>query len=73
MSETDTKKFEIDGKNFTLVFQNDNNLNFEIVVYRADAIELFDVETVIETNGNYATPESVRAYVRKNCAYLWNN
>lgn len=72
MNETHHTTIAIEGKRFTLIFQNDGQ-TFQTVVYRADAIELFDVETAIVATGAYAPKSDTIAHIRQTCAYLWNN
>lgn len=54
---------QVDGQMFALYLRNDEK-TYQIVIYRADAIELFDVEDVITTQGYYATQEYVRNHIR---------
>ena len=69
--ETGTGKLTVDGKTFTCIFQNDGEL-FQTLIYRADAIELFDIEGDITCQGAYACEQETIAHIRS-FTYLWNN
>ncbi len=54
---------QVDGQMFALYWRNDEK-TFQIVIYRAEATEMFDVEDVITTQGYYATQAQVIAHIR---------
>lgn len=71
MNNTHHTKLKVDGKFFTVIFQNDGE-TFQTLIYRADAIELFDIESDITRQGNYATKTETIEKIRE-LTYLWEN
>jgi hypothetical protein len=71
LTETHHTVFQIDGKRFALFLRNDGE-TFQVVVYRAEAVEAFDVEACVTTQGKYATEAEVVAHIRS-LTYLWEN
>ena len=69
--ETHHTTIQVDGQVFPIFLKNDGE-TYQVVVYRADAIELFDVEACITTQGKYATEAETVAHIRS-LTYLWNN
>jgi hypothetical protein len=69
--ETHHTNIEVDGMRFALIFQNDGE-TFQTLIYRADAIELFDIESDIVRKGNYATKTETVEKIRE-LTYLWEN